>query len=157
MIHAAHLLAEPEEAFREIRRVIREGPLVLVDPVRENVPMFVQEYFGLPPADDGRPSSAEIERLLLESGFARVQLDRLIYSDTADGSLYALHTNAFQLAGPAYLRNTTFWYQIDQETRRRGLEALAQALRSGELAQRVKDHFSTAVQRGHETVFAAWP
>src|SRR5205807_299006 len=81
--------------------------------------------------------------------------ERVLYSDTADGSLYALHVNALHLAGPAYLRNTTFWYQLDPETRRRGLEALAAALRSGELAGRVKEHFAAAVERGHETAFAA--
>ena len=95
--------------------------------------------------------------MLLESGFPRVEHERLVYSDTADGSLYALHTNALHLAGRAYLRNTTFWHQLDEETRRRGLEGLARALRSGELDRRVKEHLSVAVARGHETVIAAWP
>ena len=157
MIHAVHLLGDPSSALREVRRVVRGGPLVLVDPVRENVETFVQEYFGLQPAAAGRPSQSDVERLLLASGFRRVEHERVLYSDTADGSLYALHVNALHLAGPAYLRNTTFWYQLDPETRRRGLEALAAALRSGELAGRVREHFAAAVERGHETAFAAWP
>jgi demethylmenaquinone methyltransferase/2-methoxy-6-polyprenyl-1,4-benzoquinol methylase len=157
MIHAVHLLAEPAAALREARRVIGAGPLVLVDPVRENAPLFVQEYFGLQPAEDGRPTRADISALLTDSGFSRVDHERVVYTDTADGSLYALHTNALQLAGPAYLRNTTFWYQLDPETRRQGLEALAHALRSGELGERVRNHLGIAAERGHETVFAAWP
>ena len=157
LIHAVHLIRDPSSALRELRRVIRRGPLVLIDPVRENVATFVQEYFGLRPASDARPRRGDIERLLEGSGFGRVEHERILYSDTADGSLYALHVNALHLAGPAYLRNTTFWYQLDPETRQRGLKALAAALRSGELAVRVKEHFSAAVERGHETAFAAWP
>jgi SAM-dependent methyltransferase len=157
LIHAVHLLAEPAAALREARRVIGAGPLVLVDPVRENAPLFVHEYFGLQPSEDSRPGRADISALLIDSGFSRVEDERLVYTDTADGSLYALHTNALHLAGPAYLRNTTFWHQLDPETRRLGLEALAHALRSGELAERVRNHLGIAAERGHETVFAAWP
>jgi SAM-dependent methyltransferase len=157
MIHAIHLLRDPSAACREARRVIREGPFALVGPVKENASLFVHEYFEPPPAEGSRPSSAEMEKLLVESGFTRVEHTRLVYTDDADGSLYALHTNALHLAGPAYLRNTTFWYQLDEDSRRRGLEALAKALRSGELDRRVKEHVALAADRGHETVFAAWP
>ena len=157
MIHAIYLVGDRAVACREARRVARDGPFVLVEPVKENAPLFVQEYFGLEPSGGSRPGVADMEELLRESGFARVEHARLVYTDAADGSLYALHTNALRLAGPAYLRNTTFWYQLEEEVRRRGLEALAGALRSGELDRRVREHFSMAAERGHETVFAAWP
>jgi len=157
MIHVMHLMPDPAVSFREVRRVLREGPLVLVDSLRENVPPFVQEYFGLDASDDDRPSISAVEERLKGSGFDRIEHQRLVYTDTADGSLRALHTKALHLAGPAYLRNTTFWWQLDDGARRSGLEALARALRSGELERRVKDHMTTAAGIGHETVVAAWP
>jgi SAM-dependent methyltransferase len=157
MIHGLHLASNPDVALAEARRVVRAGPLVVVDPTRENAPLFVQEYFGLHPPPDARPSIRDIEALLGSAGFTRVVSGSLVYTDSADGSLHALHTSALHLAGPAYLRNTSFWHTIDEETRRSGLEALARDLRSGELERRVQEHLRVAIERGHETVFAAWP
>ena len=157
IVHGIHLMRHPDEVFREARRVVRGGPLVVVDPVRENAPLFVHEYFGLDPSPDARPSAEDIASQLERAGFARVTHERFVYTDSVDGSLHALHTSALHLAGPAYLRNTSFWYGLDDDARRRGLEGLAQDLRSGQLEARVNEHFRLAVERGHETVFAAWP
>jgi ubiquinone/menaquinone biosynthesis C-methylase UbiE len=157
IVHAAHLMRHPPDVFREARRVVRGGPLLVVDPVRENAPLFVHEYFGLDPSPDSRPSAEDIASQLEGAGFARVTREQFVYTDTVDGSLHALHTSALHLAGPAYLRNTSFWYGLDDDARRRGLEGLARDLRSGRLEERVKEHFRLAVERGHETVFAAWP
>ncbi len=104
-----------------------------------------------------RPPAEEIASLLRAAGFARVEHQPFVYTDTVDGSLNALHTDALRLAGPAYLRNTSFWHRIDQETRRKGLEALAGDLRSGVLEGRVRESLKAAAKHGHGTVFAAWP
>jgi hypothetical protein len=80
-----------------------------------------------------------------------------VYTDTVDGSLNALHTDPLRLAGPAYLRNTSFWHRLDEDTRDAGLRALARDLRSGELKRRVEAGLRQAVQHGHGTAFAAWP
>jgi ubiquinone/menaquinone biosynthesis C-methylase UbiE len=157
IVHGVHLMRHPEEVFREARRVIRGGPLVVVDPVRENAPLFIHEYFGLDPSPDARPSAEDIDSQLEGAGFEKVTRERFVYTDTVDGSLHALHTSALHLAGSAYLRNTSFWSGLDDDARRRGLEGLARDLRSGTLEERVKEHFRLAVERGHETVFAAWP
>jgi SAM-dependent methyltransferase len=158
MINAAHLVQEPLLALREARRVIRTGPFVLTAFTRENLAaLFVYEYFGMSAPPTPRPPAAEIEATLEEAGFSTVRSEPYVYTDTVDGSLNALHTNALHLAGPAYLRNTSFWYALDDETRTRGLRALAADLRSGRLEQRVKAGFEQALNHGHGTVFAAWP
>ena len=156
IIHGLHLMPEPARALAEARRVVRAGPLVVLDPMRENAPDFVHEYFGLRPGD-ARLRTEDVERTLMAAGFGRVVHERIVYTDSVDGSLSALHTDPMHLAGPGYLRNTSFWHGLDDETRRRGLEALARDLRSGALDLRVKEHFRLAVERGHETVFAALP
>ena len=138
--------------------MVRAGPAVVVDPTSENAQLFVHEYFGLDPsASRGRPSTEAIMEMLRSAGFGRIAHEPLVYTDSVDGSLHALHTSAMHLAGPAYLRNTSFWATLDDEQRQAGLAALARDLRSGVLQQRVDAHMKEAVLRGHETVFAAWP
>src|SRR5947199_4813570 len=104
-----------------------------------------------------RRPAAKLEQGLRTAGFSTVRFEPYVYTDTVDGSLNALHTNALYLAGPAYLRNTSFWYGLDHETRARGLRALAADLRSGRLEDRVKEGLELALDHGHGTVFAAWP
>jgi SAM-dependent methyltransferase len=159
MVNALHLLNDPDAALREIRRCLREGPFLMTAFTRENMgALFVYEYFGLEAPPTRRPAVATIEGMLRAAGFSRVDLERYVYTDTVDGSLNALHTNALHLAGPAYLRNTSFWYALDDDdTRRRGLEALARDLRSGVLEERVKAAMREAAGSGHGTLFTAWP
>jgi SAM-dependent methyltransferase len=156
-VHGLHLIDDGEAALSELRRVVRAGPLVVVDPTSANVALFVHEYFGIRTTAADRPSKEAIVAMLGGAGFSRVQHERLIYTDSVDGSLHALHLNAMHLAGPAYLRNTSFWARLDEDTRRSGLAALAADLRSGVLNDRVQAHTKEAAVHGHETVFAAWP
>jgi len=156
-VHGLHLIEPRGAALSELRRVLRRGPAVVVDPTSDNAALFVGEYFGMPQPASARPSNDQIVAMLRSAGFGRVEHERLVYTDSVDGSLHALHTSALHLAGPAYLRNTSFWARLDDATRRAGLAALEQDLRSGALEERVHAHMKEAAARGHETVFAAWP
>lgn len=158
IINAVHLFADAPVALREARRIIREGPLVVTAFTRENLAsLFVYEYFGLREPITARPPTEEFVALLTGSGFARVEHEAYVYTDTVDGSLNALHTDPLRLAGPAYLRNTSFWHRLDEGTRNVGVQALASDLRSGELKRRVEEGLRQAVVHGHGTAFAAWP
>jgi SAM-dependent methyltransferase len=159
MVQALHLLREPERALAEVRRVIREGPFVLQAYTEENLrPTFVFDYFPggeLPPQE--HPPEERIEVMLHDAGFSGVEVERYVYLDTADGNLQALHTDAYRLAGPAYLRNTSFFQRLPEGVRREGLARLAEDLRSGVLEEKVRASFREAVRSGHGTVFAARP
>jgi len=158
MVNSIHLLDDVDASLAEARRVLREGPLVLTAFTRENLaPLFVFEYFGRQDEIEGRRAAEEIEALLRRAGFTLVRQSAYVYTDTVDGSLNALHISPNYLAGPAYLRNTSFWYRLDKATREAGLRALAADLRSGVLEQRVKASYALAAEHGHGTVFAAWP
>jgi SAM-dependent methyltransferase len=158
IINAVHLFSDPPAALREARRVLRDGPLVITAFTKENLmSLFVYEYFGLREPITARPPTEEFAALLKRCGFTRVEHEPYVYTDTVDGSLNALHTDPLRLAGPAYLRNTSFWHRLDEDTRNAGLQALARDLRSGELKRRVDVGLRQAVQHGHATVFAAWP
>jgi len=158
IVNAIHLFDDVAGALREARRVMRKGPLVLTAFTEENnASLFVHEYFGLESLPSSHVPAREVERFLKGAGFGTVRHEPFVYTDTVDGSLNALHTNAFHLAGPAYLRNTSFWHELDDETRQKGLAALAADLRSGVLERRVVESFRRAAEIGHATVFAAWP
>ncbi len=158
IVNAIHLFDDVAGAVREARRVIREGPLVLTAFTEENnASLFVHEYFGLASLPSSHVAASEVDRLLKGAGFGTIRYEPFVYTDTVDGSLNALHTNALHLAGPAYLRNTSFWHELDDETREKGLAALAGDLRSGVLERRVVESFRRAAEVGHGTVFAAWP
>ncbi len=158
LVNAVHLFGDLPGALREARRVLRGGPLLLTAFAKENLAsLFVHEYFGLESIPTSHPTTDELVRLLEEAGFSNVRHQTFVYTDTVDGSLSALHTNALHLAGPAYLRNTSFWHRLDEETRRKGLEVLATDLRSGVLEKRVKESFRLAATVGHGTLFAASP
>ena len=159
MTQAMHLVLDHRRAFGEVRRVMRDGPFVLQTYAEENLRhAFVFEYFpGAESTDEMHPPADRIEEWLREDGFARVERETYVYLDTADGNLQALHTDAYRLAGPAYLRNTSFFQRLPEEIRREGLRKLAEDLRSGVLEERVKVAFQEAIRTGHGTVFSAWP
>ena len=158
-VSALHQFADQRVALAEARRVIREGPFVLQVFTKENLsPLFVFEYFpGSAPPPGMHQTADEIESMLRGVGFGNVQTETFVYADTADGSLAALHTDPFALAGSAYLRNTSWWHGLDDGTRKTGLMRLAEDLRSGRLEERVKESFRLAARHGHGTVFAASP
>jgi SAM-dependent methyltransferase len=159
LVSALHQMPEPVRLFEEARRVVRDGPYVVTGFTLENMRhAFVIEYFPGSEADTALHSPREeIERRLRAAGFSRVESEAFVYLDTADGTLPALHTDALRLAGPAYLRNTSFFHRLPERVRREGLARLAEDLRSGALEEKVKASFQEAIRSGHGTVFAAWP
>lgn len=160
IVVAAHLFEDRQAAFSEARRVVRAGPVVVVAYTLENLSsLFVNEYFDWdwPEQEGPRMDRAGLEETLRAAGFAAVRSETFVYADTVGGSLVALHTDPFALAGEAYLRNTSFWHRLPEEARRRGLEALHADLRSGVLAKRVEESMRRAAVTGHGTVFVASP
>jgi SAM-dependent methyltransferase len=157
MVNAIHLFADLPGALAEARRVVRDGPLVLTAYTRENADLFLFEYFGVGDAARRRMPVSEVEALLLAAGFRRVRHEPYRYTDLVDGSTNALHISPEALVDPDHLRNNSFWHRIDEDTRRRGLLALRNDLRSGELQRRVAEHLRAADERGHGAVVAGWP
>jgi ubiquinone/menaquinone biosynthesis C-methylase UbiE len=158
VISAFHLFADKPAALREIRRVLREGPVVLQVFTRENlVPLFTHEYFDHPIHEEVRETEAEHVALLHGAGFAHVEVRRLAYRGIEDGSLSALQTDAARIADEAALRNTSYWQRMDPEARRRGLERLQRDLANGELERKVRRGLELAKIHGHVTVLVARP
>src|SRR5205823_4166167 len=47
LVHGLHLIPNPSRALEEVRRVVRGGPAIVIDPTSDNVALFVHEYFGV--------------------------------------------------------------------------------------------------------------
>jgi ubiquinone/menaquinone biosynthesis C-methylase UbiE/8-oxo-dGTP pyrophosphatase MutT (NUDIX family) len=160
LVLGLHHIRPPQAALAEARRVVRGGPLVVVGFAAEQVEnLFVWDYFPgsrdiVPPEN---PPAEVFEQWAREAGFSPVEAKTFFYLDTADASLAALHTDPLKLAGPAYLRNTSFFRRLPPDAQKAGLAGLAQALRSGELGRRVKKSVARAAEIGHGTVYACWP
>jgi len=158
LISAFHLFEDKLGALREVRRVLRSGPLVMQVFTRENlVPLFTHEYFDHPIHREVRETEAEHVDLLREAGFGEVAVRRLAYHGMEDGSLSALQTDAHLVADERNLRNTSYWQRMDEDSRRAGLERLQQDLASGELERRVRRGLDLAETWGHVTILVARP
>jgi 8-oxo-dGTP diphosphatase len=160
LVLGLHHIRPPQAALAQARRVVRGGPLVVVGFSAEQVEnLFIQDYFPrsealIPPEN---PPAGTLERWAREAGFSGVESETYVYLDTADATLAALHTDPLKLAGPAYLRNTSFFHRLPRDVQREGLRRLAEDLRSGVLQQRVKESFARAVEIGHGTIYACRP
>ena len=156
---ALHQFPDQGVALAEMRRVIRDGPLVLQAFTAESlVPSFVYDYFPDPSAPEAvHLPEARIVALLHEAGFARVERERFVYEDLSDGTVHALQNDANALADPERLRNTSFFRKLDPSVQEAGLAALRRDLRSGRLEERVREGLHRAKEYGQGTVFAAWP
>jgi SAM-dependent methyltransferase len=159
IVTAIHLIRPPERALAEARRVLREGPLVVVAFTLENVgPLFIREYF--PTAQipfDENPPREQLLSWMRGAGFRRVEWAKFVYTDSVDGTLVSLHTDPIRLAGRAYLRNTSFFQRVPEPARAEGLTRLGQDLRSGVLEARVKEAYRQSLVEGHGAVIACWP
>jgi ubiquinone/menaquinone biosynthesis C-methylase UbiE len=157
-VSALHQFPDQRIAITEMRRVIRNGPVVLQAFTAGNlVPSFVFDYFPDPVAPQAHHlAEAEIAALLREAGFSRVELERFVYEDLSDGTVHALQNDASALADPERLRNTSFFAKLDPSVQEAGLAALRRDLESGVLEERVLDGLRLAKEYGQGTVFAAW-
>jgi SAM-dependent methyltransferase len=158
-VSALHQFPDQGIALVEMRRVIRNGPVVLQVFTAENlVPSFVFDYFPDPDGPDAiHLPETEMADLLLGAGFRRVELERFVYEDLSDGTVHALQNDADALADPERLRNTSFFAKLDPAVQGAGLDALRRDLESGALRERVREGLRLAKEHSQGTMFAAWP
>jgi ubiquinone/menaquinone biosynthesis C-methylase UbiE len=156
LVSAFHLFEDKLGALRELRRILRGGPLVMQVFTRENlVPLFTHEYFDHPIHREVRETEAEHVALLEGTGFGGITVRRLAYAGVEDGSLSALQTDASLIADERRIRNTSYWQRMDEASRRAGLDRLRRGLRDGSLEHRVRQGLELAATWGHVTVLVA--
>src|SRR5439155_24383587 len=158
-VSALHQCPDPAAALREMRRVVRDGPVVLqVFTAESLMPSYIFEYFPDPDAPEAvHPNEDGIAAMLREAGFGRIELERFVYEDLADGTVHALQNDVDAVSDPERLRNTSFFQKLAPDVQRAGLEALERDRESGRLADRVAEGLELAKEYGQGAIFAAWP
>ncbi len=144
--------------LRELRRVVRDGPAVLVHATTETIEAnWVSEY--IPSLRDQARYRREEETAvaLTVAGFRRVDVRHIRYRDMKDGSAQALkHFPEAFLAEPG-IRNTSLFHDLSPEQVRKILAAIRRDHESGRLREVMERYEPLVRHHGDGALLAAWP
>lgn len=147
--------------LREARRVIGEGPFLLkVSTAETQKANWVLEYLPqiskLTPAYHYQPEEVTISALR-EAGFTSVDIARVHYSDTVDGSFQALKWYPAALLDNEHALNTSVIMRVPEAEREAALQQIRADRKSGKLADLLARYQPIRRQCGDGTVFICRP
>ena len=149
------------QAIREMRRVLRAGPLVVKTSTRETVTAnwithYFPDYLDHAPLHHYRPAE-ETTEALRAAGFTTVELRPIHYTDTIDGSFQALKHNPQMFFDDDLLLNTAAIMRIPEPNRSEGIARIRADHTSGRLRQVMATFEPLVAQFGDGFVFRAMP
>lgn len=144
---ALHHFRDLDVAFRELRRVIADGPFVMFTSTPEQMRGYwLNVYFPVAMARSiaQMPELDAVEAACLRAGFSRVDHERyFVQPDLRDGFLfYGKHRPDVYLSEERRAGISTFRVLADADEIRTGCEHLAEDLRSGRFANVLACHES---------------
>ncbi len=154
-------VADWNAMLREARSVVRGGPFVMKASTHETLEAnWVVEY--LPGIRDHAPAhhyqpEAVIVEALREAGFSRLELSRVRYTDSVDGSLQALKHHPEVFLDNDRILNTATLKRLPPDELAPGLEAIRRDYRSGRLREVIARYEPLVREYGDGSVFVAWP
>jgi SAM-dependent methyltransferase len=144
-------------ALREARRVLRDGPLIVKVSTAETIAAdWVHAYF--PTLLDHQPpyfSDDDLIREMRVVGFARVDLDCVVYEDDADGSFQTLKHYPEHLLDEQHLRNTAVFKRLPEHELQSGIARLRSDMESGAVVEVIERHRDLMERHGDGTIFIA--
>jgi len=144
--------------FAEARRVLREGPLVLVHATRETIQAnWITHYIPSIGEQKRFRPEAETAQQLRAAGFKRVAIGHMHYDDIEDGSAQALKSFPEAFLDDSRIMNTSLLSRESPETLTRSLAAIRQDYESGRLREVIARYEPLVRESGDGSVFAAWP
>ncbi len=153
-------VADWKAMLREAFRVVCGGPFVMKASTHETLEAnWVVEY--LPCIRDHAPAhhyqpEAVIVEALREAGFSRVELGRVHYTDSVDGSLQALKHHPEVFLDNDRILNTATLKRLPGDELAAGLQAIRRDYASGRLREVIARYEPLADEYGDGSVFAAW-
>jgi SAM-dependent methyltransferase len=158
-VNVARHLADRPAAFREARRVLRDGPFVMkVSSAETQRGDWLIEYF--PRLLDYQPPyqpEEQLEAELRSAGFASVAVSRFVYEDALDGSFQALKRFPERLLDGEAVRNTAVFKRLPADQLDAGLARLHADITSGAVLDVVRAYGPLAREYGDGSVFVARP
>lgn len=148
--------------LREARRIIRGGPFVLKFSTAETQKSnWVLEYLPqiavlTPPSSNYRPEKETIEGLR-SAGFNQINIRRVYYSDTVDGSFQALKWFPERLIEDERALNTAVFMRVPEREARAALDRIRADHESGKLAEVLARYEKSHKQYGDGTIFICRP
>ncbi len=145
-----------DQFMAEARRVLRDGPLVLLHATRETIRAnWIGHYVPSIVEDSRYQAEADTASALRAAGFSRVTVSRFWYGSDSDGSAQALkHDPEAFLAD---IHNTSLLYRLTPAA----IEDLVSAVRrdrdSGRLAGLMADYQPLVAEFGDGSIFGARP
>jgi ubiquinone/menaquinone biosynthesis C-methylase UbiE len=143
--------------LREARRVVRNGPLVLLHATKETLEgNWILEYLPslVAPENTRYETQADILEALREAGFGRAEVKPMFYSDLEDGSAQALKHDPDAFL--ANVRNTSLFYRLSSDEADALLERIRADHQSGRLREVMERYEPLVTRYGDGPVFSAW-
>lgn len=148
-------------ALREMRRILREGPLVIKASTRETVTAnwithYFPDYIDHAPLHHYRPAKETVDALR-EAGFSTIELRPIHYTDTVDGSFQALKHNPEMFFNDGLLLNTAAIMRIPEPSRGEGIGRIRADHTSGRLRDVMAEFEPLVATYGDGYLFTARP
>jgi ubiquinone/menaquinone biosynthesis C-methylase UbiE len=144
--------------LREARRVLRDGPLVLLHATKEKLEAnWIMEYLPslLAPEETRFQTKAGILAAVREAGFRQAEIGPMFYTDLNDGSAQALkHDPEAFLAN---IRNTSLFFRLSPTEAEGILDRIHRDHARGKLRDEMARYEPLVREHGDGSVFAAWP
>ena len=156
-INVVRHLRDRVAAYREARRVLRGGPLVIKVSTEETQRGdWVVEYLPSLLARQPRyQPEAEVVDELGRAGFGPVEVRRFVYEDSDDGSFQALKRFPDRLLDDAAARNTAVLQRLPEAELTAAFERMRRERATGALAAVIAQYAGAARTYGDGSIFVA--
>lgn len=142
------------DAFmREAKRVVRDGPVVLIHATRECIEgNWITHYVpSLLGQERFEPEALTVEQME-RAGF-RVEVSHIRYTDMADGSAQALKRFPDALLTEERMMNTSLLSQLPADVRQEAFESIRRDHESGRVGEVIAEYEALSEKHGDGTMF----
>jgi ubiquinone/menaquinone biosynthesis C-methylase UbiE len=145
------------EAFcRELRRVIRRGPAVLVHATRESIDgNWICHYLPVLRQQQRFEVEEDTVRALAAAGFSDVEVEHIQYTDADDGSAQALKRFPEAFLTDERIMNTSLLSRLDEGLRRKALDEIRRDYETGRLREVIAEYEALSERHGDGAMFVA--
>jgi ubiquinone/menaquinone biosynthesis C-methylase UbiE len=150
-------VADRAAFMREAKRIVRDGPVVLVHATKECIEgnwitHYVPSLLGQQRFEPEEATVGQLER----AGFS-VSVEHVRYTDMDDGSAQALKRFPEALLSEEFIMNTSLLSRLDDSLRRDAFEAIRRDHESGRLREIIAEYEPLSARHGDGTIFVARP
>jgi ubiquinone/menaquinone biosynthesis C-methylase UbiE len=149
-------VADRPAFMREAKRVLCNGPFVLVNATKETIESnWITHYIPALLRQERFQAEAKTVAELGEAGFSPVEVQPIRYTDMDDGSAQALKRFPEALLTDERIMNTSLLSRLHDNVRRDALAAIRQDYNSGRLREVMAEYETLSERYGDGTMFVA--